>query len=195
MNPTLIGVHGPLNGGKDTVANFIVAMDKTISGPPRWKRYAFARPIKDACKVLFGFTETQVEPTNAEERAVREIDDPFWGFSPRKTLQLLGTEFGRDMLRKDVWIKRAELEAKHNLKDGFKTIITDVRFENEAEWLRAQPNSLLIYIEVPGLEKDEKYQHASEAGIKRMTEDFFIINDKSKGLKSLYDQIEKIWTK
>jgi hypothetical protein len=183
----LIGIHGPLNGGKDTVAEFIYWMDRTISGPSRWSKYAFAKPVKEACKVMFGFTDEQMN-----DRVLKEQVDPFWGFTPRKSMQQLGTEYGRDMLRKDVWIKRAELETKNNLAEGIGTIITDVRFENEAEWVRSQPNSILIFLETPGLKRDEKYNHGSESGIKRLPEDKLIINDKSLGLNKLYEQIERV---
>jgi hypothetical protein len=110
-------------------------------------------------------------------------------------MQLLGTEYGRDMLRKDLWIKRAELEHLKNVKIGRGTIITDVRFENEAEWIRSQPGAVLIYIQVPNLERDEKYNHASEAGIK-LVEGFdkVVINDKSLGLNNLFKQLDTIFT-
>jgi hypothetical protein len=161
-------------------------MGKPISFQPQYKRYAFAKPLKDACKVLFGFSDAQLE-----DRVLKEAVDPFWGFTPRKAMQHLGTEYGRDLLRKDIWIKRAELEVKNNLEQGLKTVITDVRFQNEADWIRAQPNSMLIFIEVPNLVRDEKYQHASEAGITREPTDMLVVNDKSLGLRNLYDQLDK----
>src|ERR1035437_3628076 len=181
----LIGIHAPLNGGKDTAANYIQAKQ-----PERYGRYAFAQPIKQACMMMFGFSKDQVE-----DRALKETIDAFWNFTPRKAMQLLGTEYGRDMLRKDVWIKRAEHEHIKNtsLKRG--TIITDVRFENEAEWIRAQPNAMLIYITVPGLERDERYNHASEGGIKFIPDfDKMIINDKSLGLNNLFKQLDAIFS-
>jgi len=181
----IIGIHGPLNGGKDTVANYLYT--KYLHTAIEYKRYAFAKPIKDACQVMFGFTDRQLE-----DRALKEAVDPYWGFTPRRAMQLLGTEYGRDMMDKDVWIKRAELEVKNNIDlQGVGTIITDVRFQNEADWLRAQPSAHLIYLIVPGLEKDEKYNHASEAGITRADTDIVIINDKSHGLQCLYDQLDK----
>lgn len=180
----LIGIHGPLNGGKDTTADYIQSRYKD-----QFSRYAFAAPIKRACEVMFGFTKAQLE-----DRVLKEQIDEFWGFSPRNAMQLLGTEYGRDMLRADVWIKRAELEHKQNAVKGFSTIITDVRFENEAEWLRSQPNAKLIYLRVPGLEKDEKYNHASENGIKFVEGfDKLVINDKSLGLGNLYQQLNEIF--
>ncbi len=196
--PTLIGVHGPINGGKDTVANHIIskfgirrpsAENSCNRFESKYRRYAFAKPIKEACKILFGFTQDQIE-----DRVLKETIDPFWGFSPRKMMQLLGTEFGRDMLRKDIWIRRAELEVRNNLLNELGTIITDVRFENEAEWLRAQPNSMLIYLIVPGLVRDEKYQHASEAGISKSESDKVIVNDKSLGINDLHAQIDAIFS-
>lgn len=187
-NYNLIGVHAPLNGGKDTTADYIINMMKPISAPARFKAYAFAKPIKEALKILFGFSDMQLN-----DRVLKEQVDEFWGFSPRFAMQRLGTEYGRDMMRKDVWIKRAELEASNNLQSGINTIITDVRFQNEADWIRSQPNSALIYIKVPNLHRDEKYNHGSEAGITEEPSDLVIINDKSLGLNNLYNQIDKIF--
>jgi hypothetical protein len=184
MLPTLIGVHGPLDGGKDTVANYIQS-----KFPEKFGRYAFAGPIKQACMIMFGFTKNQME-----DRKLKEAIDPFWGFTPRKTMQLLGTEYGRDMLRDDIWIRRAEMEINKNSTSGRGTIITDVRFENEAAWLRTQPGAMLIYLTVPNLQKDERYQHASEAGIKLdVSFDKLVTNDKAAGLAQLFQQINKIF--
>ena len=170
----IVGVHGPLNGGKDTVATLIQEIY-----PGKFNRYAFAKPIKEACQIMFGFSSYQIE-----DRVIKEEIDPFWGFSPRKVMQLLGTEYGRDMLRKDVWIQRARLEVEINKKKNLHTIITDVRFENEAEWVRSE-NAILIRLKVPNLIRDEKYSHASEAGITEAFEDLNIINDKDLGLGNL----------
>lgn len=181
--PKLVGIHGPLNGGKDTAANYLQA-----KYPDKFGRYAFAQPIKQASMVMFGFTKEQLE-----DRVLKETVDAFWEFTPRKAMQLLGTEYGRDMLRKDLWIKRAELEHRKNVKIDRGTIITDVRFENEAEWIRSQPNAVLIYIKVPNLDRDERYNHASEAGIKLIEEfDQVITNDKTLGLNNLFKQLDEI---
>ena len=177
----VLGIHGPLDGGKDTVAHFITKSNN------EFVKYAFAKPLKDAAKVIFGFSDLQLE-----DRKLKETEDPFWKISPRKVCQLLGTEFGRDMIDKNIWIKRADLQIQKNKELGYKTIITDVRFENEAEWLRSLPNAALIYLEVPNLVKDEKYLHASEAGISHQESDLLFTNDKSKGLGWLFAELEKV---
>ena len=181
----IIGIHGPLNGGKDTVANIIQQMH-----PQQFGRYAFARPLKDALKIMFGFSDLQLE-----DRKLKDEVDPFWGFTPRKAMQLLGTEFGRDMLRKDVWIKRAEHEASQNERKKQGMLITDVRFENEAEWLRSRDDAVLIYITAPDIMRDERYAHASEAGISRAHTDITISNDKRLGIDALTEQIKTVMCK
>lgn len=181
----LIGIHGPLNGGKDTVANII-----QLLRPQRFNRYAFAKPLKDALKVMLGFSDMQLE-----DRVLKEQVDQFWGFTPRRAMQLLGTEFGRDMLRKDIWIKRAELEISRNAEAGRHTVITDVRFENEAEWLRSRDDAVLIYIVAPDVIRDERYTHASEAGVSRSDTDIVLLNDKTQGLQALTDKVAVILDK
>jgi hypothetical protein len=177
---TVIGIHGPINSGKDTIANYIQALY-----PNKYRRYAFAKPLKEAVKTMFGFTDVQVE-----DRTLKEQVDPYWGFSPRFALQKLGTEYGRNMLDKDVWIKRAQYEHEQNLKLGLRTIITDVRFENEAAWIRSLPHATIIYIQAPDIVRDEKYNHESENGISRSFSDVIINNDKALGLDALYKSIE-----
>jgi hypothetical protein len=180
----LIGVHGPLNGGKDTAANIIQDLL-----PNRYNRYAFARPIKEACQVLFGF-----KPEQLEDRVLKETVDPYWGFTPRRTMQLLGTEFARNMLRDDVWIKRAERECLSNAAAGRGTIITDVRFPNEAEWIRSRDDAVIIHLEVPGLEKDDRYKHASEAGIPfDPARDLKVVNDKALGLQAFRESLQALF--
>ncbi len=179
----VIGIHGPLNGGKDTIANYLQYVFEH-----RFERYAFALPLKEACRAMFGFTKEQLE-----DRVLKETIDPFWNFAPRRAMQLLGTEYGRNMLRDDLWIKRAELEVEKNLKNGHGTIITDVRFENEAGWVRSRSDAILIYIEVPGLVRDERYNHASEAGISRAPTDIIVINDKSLGIQHLHSKLNELF--
>lgn len=181
----IIGIHGPLNGGKDTVANIIQQQCTN-----KFNRYAFARPLKEALKVLLGFSQEQLE-----DRVLKETVDPFWGFSPRKAMQMLGTEFGRDMLRKDIWIKRAEREIELNFRQGLGTIITDVRFENEVEWLRSRDDAVLIYIVAPDIVKDERYTHASEAGVSRADTDIVLVNDKRQGMQALELKVTTIMEK
>jgi uncharacterized protein (DUF2132 family) len=129
---------------------------------------------------MFGFSTHELE-----DRVLKEQVNPFYGFSPRQAMQLLGTEYGRNMLRDDIWIKCAEREITANIVRGQGTIITDVRFTNEATWLRSQRNSALIRIVVPNLKREGvKFEHASELGIPSQQDDIVIINNHD-GLENL----------
>ena len=183
----LIGIHGPLNSGKDTVA--LIIQKRLHMHNQYFKTYAFAKPIKDACKAMFGFTQEQLE-----DRVLKETLDPFWGFTPRRAMQLLGTEYGRELMRPDVWIKRAKLEHNFNTSTNTYsgTIITDVRFQNEVDWVMDQPHAILIYIESPNIVRDERYSHESEAGISRDDRFHYVHNDKMLGLAHLEETINTL---
>ena len=82
--------------------------------------------------------------------------------SPRKVFQLFGTEYGREKIHKDVWLKLAEAELNKPTNHGL--IITDVRFENEAKWIRHN-DGWVVHVRRNGQDKPEVRNHVSEAGI------------------------------
>lgn len=127
MEINLIGLAGLAGSGKDTAANHL----EKITG---LERYALASPIKETVNEMFGWDERH----SAGE--LKEVDDPVMGFSPRKAYQLFGTEFGR-ALRDDLWVALADKRCKE--LGGL--IVTDVRFENEAKWIRDN-GGLVIHI-------------------------------------------------
>lgn len=179
----LIGITGLINSGKDTVANLIIAWL-----PRQLRRYSFARPLKEGVKAMFGWTDEDIE-----NRTTKETVDAFWGFSPRKAMQLLGTEYGRNLLRDDIWIKAAERYHLKSQEQSQGTIITDVRFENEATWIRSQPNSILIHVKDPHHVTPAGPVHASEAGVQFVEGDCTINNDKTLGIKALEDLLWTYW--
>jgi len=52
-NNSLIGFLAKKRHGKDTSADYLVKKYN-------YKKLSFAKPIKDACKILFGFTDEQL---------------------------------------------------------------------------------------------------------------------------------------
>lgn len=180
---TLIGIHGKMGAGKDTLATIIHALC-----PRQFRSNSFARPLKEGVKAMFDW-DTNV----LEDRKLKEAVDPFWGFSPRTAMQLLGTEYGRKMLCDDVWIKAAEHYYQQSLASGTSVIMTDVRFENEATWIRSKENSILIHVIDPTApEVNPETLHPSERGVAfDPTRDLYIPNDKSKGVEELWTTINK----
>lgn len=75
------------------------------------------------------------------------------GLSPRAALQTLGTEWGRAVLGDQVWIEHAYREASR-LREPL-VVITDGRFRNEVEFVRAVGGKALRILDLD--------KHAAEA--------------------------------
>ena len=180
---TLIGLSGVMNAGKDTVANLIIA-----KRPRGLRRYSFATPLKDGVKSMFGWTTDQIE-----DRQFKEAIDPKWGFSPRKAMQLLGTEYGRNLLRDDIWVHAARNFHNDSLNQSKGTIITDVRFENEAEWIRSIPGAVVLHVRNPEHDYLAPVKHVSERGVAFVLGDINISNDKRLGLSVLEEALAQEW--
>jgi len=180
---SLIGISGVMGAGKDTVANLIVALR-----PRELRRYAFATPLKEGVKSMFGWTSDQIE-----DRTFKEAIDPRWGFSPRKAMQLLGTEYGRNLLRDDIWMHAARNFHEESVHQQKGTLITDVRFENEAEWIRSVAGSVIVHVINPEHDYTVPVKHVSENGVLVGYGDIRVVNDKRDGLEGLQEILRKMW--
>jgi hypothetical protein len=153
--PVLIGVYGKARSGKDTMSDYLAAR-------MHLRKYAFAEPIKQMLTSVFG---------PHFHTGDREQICPEAGISYRALMQTLGTEWGR-AVNPDLWVN---LVAKqwNTVKDGFWSpetghttgmILSDVRFDSEARWIKEQ-GGILIEIDRPGIEEVGIAGHASERGI------------------------------
>lgn len=177
MTQILIGLAGRARVGKDTVARYLAAHLSLIS-------YAFADPLKQALAHMFHLTANQLEGAEKEQALA------WLGKSPRELMQLLGTEWGRDLVHPQLWLLLAEqnlqLLAEHH-QDVNGVVIRDVRFDNEADWIRSR-GGLIFHITRPV--PAAVPQHVSEAGVTRHPEDLAVVNDGT--LDQLYDELEGV---
>lgn len=92
------------------------------------------------------------------------IDNDVYGVSPRQMMQWWGTEAVRIGAYENAWID--SVQAKIDKSDARVFIISDTRFDNEAEQITKNnlPNKALC-IRVHRGEKVKVNQHVSEAGI------------------------------
>lgn len=158
-NIKLIGIHGKAQSGKDTVARFI----KRETGG---YIYSLTTPIRQMLKCI----GVDFDDHDWIERHKEDVI-PVIGKSPRQLMQTLGTEWGRDLINPNLWI----MLATHELQDlGEGMIVPDVRFDNEARWVRNQ-GGLLIHVR-----RNETRQvsaHSSENGIRVAPGDIVIENN------------------
>ena len=105
------------------------------------------------------------------------MDRKYFSISPRKIMQILGTEVGRSF-SKQIWLEAVPENA----------IVTDVRFDNEAEFLAAKGYEIIKVVNPRmGLVVSA---HCSEEGINESLIDHYLINDGS--LSELEEQVKKL---
>jgi len=155
--PGLIGISGKAGAGKDTLGKY-------LCDEYRCMHYYFAKPLKEGAKIMFGLSDEQIE--NKEQ-----VIEP-WGISPRKIYQLLGTEVGRG-IDVNIWVKNAEMFVKSVA--GHTVVITDVRFDNEAFWIRNRGGVVINIVR----DQDDivENRHSSEGGLKPDNIDLTIHNN------------------
>ena len=153
----LIGIAGRARSGKDTVANFIIA---AIGG----YRYSFADPIRAMLAPL------GLDMSDPYWQARKEEPIPALGVSPRRMMQTLGTEWGRQLISPDLWLIMAH---QRLLQNGPGMVISDVRFDNEAAWIRKH-GGRIIHVIRPDIKAVEA--HASEDGIEMQDTDARLFN-------------------
>ena len=160
MTRRIIGLTGAAGAGKDLVASMI----------PGACRVAFADPIYHGLSTMLGIPEGVLRNRTEKETPIVGI-----GASPRQLLQTLGTEWGRQMIRDDIWLRTAFWRWEQLAAGGVSLIVVpDVRFQNEARMIRENGGEVWL-IHRPGV--DPVAAHVSEAGIPLRQIDRLIVND------------------
>lgn len=168
----LIGLTGKAGSGKDTVANY-------LKKDHWWQSVAFADPIRAGMRAIIGLEDKHFQHPD------KEVVLPEFGKSPRQMMQTLGTEWGRECVNQDLWLILADKKIKQFHAQGFNVAVTDVRFENEAEFIRKQGGTIVhVHRDVAGT----PHNHPSEAGVDYCEQDIIIFNNAS--LIDLYDAVE-----
>lgn len=140
---TIIAFTGPIGAGKTTASNQLEKEGFT--------RIRFAGPLKAMC-MAFGLSREQVD--GALKETPSEL---ICGKTPRFFMQRLGTEFGRNIIGDDLWL-RAFRHQVDTLPADVPVVVDDARFPNEFALVR-QLGGIVVYIDRDGCQTGE---HASE---------------------------------
>ncbi len=136
----ILGMVGFIGSGKGSVGDILQSEYGFVQD-------SFASPLKDAVSKIFGWDRQMLEGATKESREWRELPDPFWSekfgysFTPRLALQLMGTEAGRDVFHKDIWV----ISLLHR-NQGKNVVITDVRFKNEIDLVKKNGGKIIRVI-------------------------------------------------
>lgn len=129
---TIIAFSGLAGSGKSTAAAHLVEARG-------FARVRFAGPLK-AMMAALGLTPAQIDGAEKETPC-----DLLGGKTPRHAMQTIGTEWGRDLIAPDLWI-RAWQAAVERLPAGQPVVVDDCRFPNEAAAIRAAGGALVRII-------------------------------------------------
>jgi hypothetical protein len=175
----LVGLTGPAGSGKDSAADHLCAHYGFV-------RAAFADPIRDMLAQLLeavGVDHAVMTERHLKEQPLIDLHDK----SSRQLMQTLGTEWGRKLVGVNLWVRA--MEVRMGLSTGApvndRIVITDVRFANEAEMIKAYGGEILA-IERPWqmLSQQTPLQqrlHVSEFGIPLSLYEHVISNDGTLG--------------
>lgn len=118
----LIGICGLARCGKDTF--FEISKSILREKGSEAKKFAFADSLKLECDELLG-RYTNISSFTEKDEEKKMI---------RPLLVAYGTNIRRK-LNENCWIEKIEEEVLENLNLGKVVFITDVRFENEIDWI------------------------------------------------------------
>lgn len=140
----IIGITGSARSGKDTAAKF-------LSETYNYDIKSFAAPIRLFVSNLIGINDPNIFDSIKDKPNILLSNK-----TPRYAMQTLGTEWGRKMISDTIWIDTCLSNCKN-------TIISDVRFDNEAKAI-LEKGGIIIRIVRPNINISEN-THISEKGI------------------------------
>ncbi len=91
-----------------------------------WALLAFADPLRRMLHAGLGLSWHEMH--ERKEAPLPALD----GVTPRRLMQTLGTEWGRQMILPDLWVRVWRRAAAARLGDGVRVVCPDVRMPDEA---------------------------------------------------------------
>lgn len=197
--PFLIGVTGRARHGKDTVGKLLEEYG--------YRRFAFADTLKAMALVLNPIVGTGDELYERFGDDLRLSHGEAFRFPPlvrlkdlietlgeeeakkwpevRRFYQVLGTDAARGFLGGDVWIDALAKKVVPLCTNKVPVVITDVRFPNEAAWIRRLGGEVWRVVRPEEEAGGIPAEHPSEANTSTIPADLIILNDGDISLPKL----------
>ncbi|MGF9567423.1 deoxynucleotide monophosphate kinase [Neorhizobium sp. BT27B] len=167
--PPIVAFTGPAGSGKSTATGYLI----DVHG---YTLVKFAGPLKDMMRAV-GLSEREIEGDLKEKPSYL-----LCGKTPRHAMQTLGTEWGRDILGSDFWIRLWRARVEQAASEGKRVVVDDLRFPNEAKAIRQLGGDIYRLTGRGGIVGE----HISERGCG--DEDLVIANDNDPD--ALYRKVE-----
>lgn len=171
----LVGLAGNIGSGKSEAARMI----------PEAFHLQWADPIYRGLAAMFGVPEETLRDRDQKERPLDGL-----GVTPRLLARTLGTEWGRELIHADVWVRLAMRTVDRVAAAGKVNVfaICGTRFPNEAAAIRERGGEVW-WIDRPGTTTGG---HVSDTMLRREDCDRVIVN--SGTLDKLRHNVEAAFT-
>lgn len=169
--PSVIGFAGYARVGKDTCADFAKEWL-----PEDYSRSSFANRLKRECGLMLSaVTEDSPNLLLTENKIKYREFLVFWGRHRRKA-------------QPDYWIENLEDENSNPVSS--KTVISDVRYPNEAQWIRKR-GGVVVLVERPNVgPANEEEKQSIQTIVSERYYDYALLNDGS--LDDLKEKVAKL---
>jgi len=190
----LIGISGKISSGKDLAGKILNDLSGNI-----FENKKFADKLKDIVCLLIGCTREQLEDREFKEKELGEEWRQYFNddydlvyekestfsslLTPRKLLQLLGTECGRQIIHPNIWVNA--LFADYTPLTYW--LVTDVRFHNECQAIKNR-GGIVIKI---NRDFDVVDNHSSETALDNYNGFDFVV-DNNGSIDDLTNNLIKI---
>ncbi len=129
--PRLIAFSGPAGVGKSEASALLVRRHGFV-------QTKFAAPLKGMLTTMYEFAG--LDQNDIQERlegGLKEVPDAILGgTTPRRAMQTLGGEWGRDLVKDDLWVSLWRRDVQRKLSAGLSVVLDDLRYPNEAAAIR-----------------------------------------------------------
>lgn len=140
--PRIVGLQGYGGAGKSEV--------RKILGRCKYVARHIKKPIAEMSSVLLRAVGIENVGDYIDGELKRTPIEALGGRSATDIQQFIGTEFGRDFIHPDIWLRIWCQWADEQIAAGYGVVQESVRFANEAEAIRAR-GGVIVEVRRPGV--------------------------------------------
>jgi hypothetical protein len=178
--PRIIGLYSSSpQAGKSTIAQYLEDFDYHL--------VSFAEPLREMLLPLFlslGYSRAEARQRLRHDK---HLLTPELGVTTRHLLRTIGTEWGRDCVHPDIWLKTWRSRADRLLLEGHNIVCDDMRFPNEAGLLAAYPQAVLCRVNRDAAGPPS--EHRSDGALDNYG-GFHVDIDNNRTVLDLYEQVD-----